>query len=256
LDKQSPYIVASVDRAIEILILLAKNSRSMGVTELSKILKVQKSTVHSLLQTLLFRGLVRQSDNGRYALGFGLIQLGEACVEQLDIRTVARPVLAELANETQEIALLAVLSGIKLIIVDKIEPQRAFLIIPKLDFSMTLHSTAMGKVLLANAPEEIIEQVLCQGVKQFTPFTLTESEEIMAELDIVRQQGFAVGCDETIEGLTCIAVPLHTANGKVAGALSVSGASSVLVPARYEKVIQILQDKAKLISRRLGFQAR
>jgi DNA-binding IclR family transcriptional regulator len=255
LGKQESYIVVSVDRAIELLMLLAKNQRAMGVTELSKLLKVQKSTIHSLLQTLLLRGIVRQIDNGRYALGFGLIQLGEACAEQLDLRSIARPSMMELATETREIALLAVLSGTQLVILDKVEPQRAFLIIPKFNFSITLHSTAIGKVLLANAPEEIIERVLRLGVERFTPFTLTEQGELMEELKLVRRQGFAVGCDETIEGMTCIAVPLYDANGKVIAALSVSSASSVLVPARYQTVIRILQAKAKQVSDRLGFQS-
>ncbi|MDR3565863.1 MAG: IclR family transcriptional regulator [Negativicutes bacterium] len=251
--KISPYIVASVDRAVEMLMLLGKHQRDMGVTELSRLLGVQKSTVHSLLQTLLLRGFVRQTDSGRYALGFGLIRLGEACASQLDLRTVARPLMSELAEETQEIALLAVLSGTELFILDKVEPQRPFLIIPKFDFSITLHSTAIGKVLLANAPQEIIEMVLERGFERFTPFTLTEREELLAEMETVRREDYAIGCDETIEGLTCIAVPLRDASGKVIAALSVSSASSVLAPGRYERVIGTLRDKGRSISERLGF---
>lgn len=256
LSKQmSPYIVASVDRAVELLMLLGKSQRDMGVTELSKLLGVQKSTVHSVLQTLMFRGFVRQTENGRYALGFSLIQLGEACGAQLDLRTVARPFMTELADETQEIALLAVLSGTELFILDKVEPQRAFLIIPKFDFSITLHSTAIGKVLLANAPAEIIELVLQRGFERFTPYTLTEREELLAEMDNVRRHGYAIGCDETIEGLTCIAIPVLDASGKVIAALSVSSASSVLIPSRYETVIDILRNKGRVISERLGLPA-
>lgn len=249
----SPYIVTSVDRAVEVLMLLGKSKRDMGVTELSKLIGVQKSTVHSLLQTLLLKGFVRQADSGRYALGFGLIQLGEASAERLDIRTIARQIMMELADETQEIALLAVLSGTELFILDKVEPQRPFLIIPKFDFSITLHSTAIGKVLLANAPAEIIDRVVQRGFERFTSYTLTKKEELLGELAKVRRQGYAVGCDETIEGMTCLAVPIYAVNGRAIAALSVSSASSVLVPGRYEQVIGILQHKAKLISERLGF---
>jgi len=136
-----------------------------------------------------------------------------------------------------------------------VEPQRPFLIIPKFDFSITLHSTAIGKVLLANAPVEIIDFVLQRGFERFTPYTLTEREELLSEMDTVRRHGYAIGCDETIEGLTCIAVPMYDASGKVIAALSVSSASSVLIPSRYETVIGTLRDKARLISERLGFPA-
>ena len=256
MDKQvSPYVIASVDRAVELLLLLSRGRRDMGVTELAKELGVQKSTVHSLLQTLLLRGFVRQTDTGRYALGYGLIKLGEACAEQLDIRTVARPVMTELANETQEIALLAVLSGDELIIIEKVEPHRPFLIIPKLDFTITLHSTAIGKVLLAHAPPEIVAKVVQRGLERFTPFTLTDREDLERELALVRAHGYGIGCDETIEGLTCLAVPVHDAAGKVTAALCVSSASSVLGPERYEKVIATLKAKAATISRRLGHQS-
>ena len=252
--QESPYIIASVDRAIDLLILLGRNPRDMGVTELAKALGVQKSTAHSLLQTLLLRGFVRQTDNGRYTLGYGLIKLGEACAEQLDIRSIARPVMNELAEETQEIALLAVLAGASLIIIDRVEPQRPFLIIPKFDFTITLHSTAVGKVLLANAPAEVIEEFFAHGLARFTPYTLIDQEELRCELARIRVEGFAVGCNETIEGVTCIAVPIFDAGGKVAAALSVSSASSVLVAERHFGVIRTLKEKAEVISRRLGHQ--
>jgi len=248
----SPYLIASVDRAIDLLLILGRSRRDMGVTELARELGVQKSTVHSLLQTLLGRGFVRQTDGGRYTLGYGLIRLGAACAEQIDVRSIARPVMAELAEETQEVALLAVLSGHELTIIDKVEPQRPFLIIPKFDFSITLHSTAIGKVLLANAPPAVLEMVLQQGMERFTPYTLTDREALLAEMARVRAQGFAVGCNETIEGLTCIAVPIRDAAGNVAAALSVSSASSVLVPERFPAVTRVLKAKAEVISRRLG----
>jgi len=244
-----------VDRAVELLLLMGKNRRDMGVTELAKELGVQKSTMHSMLQTLMLRGFVRQTDNGRYTLGYGLIKLGEACAEQLDIRDIARPFMIELANESGEIALLAVLSGTELIIIEKAEPQRPFFIIPKFDFSITLHSTAIGKVLLANAPAAFIDELLARGVKRFTPYTLTDRDALAHELAQIRAQGYAVGCNETLEGVPCIAVPVHDAAGTVAAALSVSSASSMLAAQRPATLINLLKEKAGKIARRLGYQA-
>lgn len=251
---QSSYIVASVDRALQLLLILGKNSSAMGVTELSKVLQVQKSTVHSLLQTMLMHGFIQQLDDGRYTLGVRLLQLGECCAGKFDIRTAAHSIMVELAEEAREIALLAILADHDLVIIDKVEPQRPFLIIPKFDFTMAIHSTAVGKILLAYAPDAILSAILLNGLEKFTPFTLTSEKALRSELAKVREQGYAIGCNETIEGFTCLAVPIIDAKNKVVAAISISSASSMLSTDRYEKMIAILQSKAQAISYRLGFQ--
>lgn len=247
----SQYVIASVDRAIDLLLLLEKNTQDMGVTEISKVLGVQKSTVHSLLQTLLLRGFIQQNDNGRYTLGVRLIQLGSICEERLDIGSVATPIMTDLAEETNEIALLAVLAHDELIIIKKIEPQRPFLVIPKFNFSIALHSTAVGKVLLAHAPEEIKNMILAKGLERYTQYTLSP-DVLETELKNVREKGYAIGCNETIDGITCIGVPVYGHKGKVIAAISISSASSRLTADKYHNVICILKQKAELISHRLG----
>lgn len=249
--KDSPYIIASVDRALELLQILGKNSRDLGVTELSKILGVQKSTVHSLLQTMLRRGFIEQTENSRYTLGVGLIQLGVACAERLDIKVISHPIMTDLAEETGEIAILAVLMRDELIIIDKVEPQRPF-VIPKFDLATTMHSTAIGKVLLAHASDLVVETILGRGLERHTNTTLIDRDALLDNLEQVRRQGYAVGCNETIDGITCIAVPIYDAGGKVMAALSVSSASSRLTADRYEAAVRTLQAKASLISKKLG----
>ena len=252
---QSPYIVASVDRALELLILLGNSPRPMGVTEIAKVLGVGKSTAHSLLQTLMGRGFVQQNEHDRYLLGFKLLELGNICADRLDIRSAAHPVMSALAEESGKVVLLAVLSRDELIIIDKVEPQLPFLIIPKFDFSRAAHSTAVGKVLLASAPEAVVASVLHRGFAQFTPYTLTDTEELNAELRQVQELGYAVGCDETIEGLTCAAVPIYNTDKRVIAALSVSSATSLMGPTDYDDVIATLKHKAAMISQRLGHRA-
>ncbi len=147
--KQFNYTVASVDRAIELLLLLESSSRDMGITELSKVLGVQKSTVHNLVQTLLARGFVRQTESGRFTLGFRLMRLGVTASERLDVRRLADPILRELAAVANEYVLLAVLYRDEVTIVDSVAPQRTTFIVPRIDFSNTFHCTALGKVFLA-----------------------------------------------------------------------------------------------------------
>jgi len=237
---------------MQLLLLLGRATKDMGVTEISKLLGVQKSTVHSLLQTLMARDFVQQNETGRYSLGVQLIELGHICLEKLDIRDVARPSMLELANETSQIAILAVLAHDKLIIIEKVEPERPFLIIPKFDFSVAVHSTAVGKVLMANASSEIIDKIIDNGLEKYTDFTLTDRTELLKELDVIRKQGYGIGCNETINGVTCLAAPIFNNSRKVIAALSVSCPSSVLSENEHTEIIQILKQKAGIISQRLG----
>ncbi|MDU4961410.1 MAG: IclR family transcriptional regulator [Sporomusaceae bacterium] len=250
-DKQ--YVVASVDRALELLMLLSKSPRDMGITELSKLLNVHKSTVHSLLTTLAQRGFVRQTEASRYTLGLQLIKLGTICADRLDIRSASRPVMSQLAAETQAVVLLAMLSNEKVTIVEKIEPEQSFLLIPKFDFSITLHSTAVGKVLFASMPDHFVEAVLARGLARYTAQTITARDAMLAELAAVRSQGYAIGCNETIDGIACIAAPVYDAAGHTAAALSISSSSSTISAALRQQLIALVCGKAAAISSRLGY---
>lgn len=252
--EKSKYLVASVDRAIELLFILENSPREMGVTELSRELGVQKSTVHNLLQTLLARDFVRQTDTGHYTLGFRLMPLGLACTQRLNIRRIASPYLKELVAETEEVALLAVLSAGQLTIVDKVEPTRPVFLIPRFDYCNTFHSTALGKVFLAYNSEQFVEKVIAEPLPHYTDKTITDKQMLLEELVKIREQGYAVACNETIEGVTCIGAPIINANGKIEAAITVSGASAWFDKDKHESVVRIIKEKTKAISAQLGYR--
>lgn len=251
--KLFPYTVASVDRAIELLLLLESASRDMGVTELSKLLGVQKSTVHNLLQTLMARDFVRQTDSGRFTLGFCLMRLGSAAADRLDIRRLADPILRDLAVAANEYVLLAVLNRGEVTIIDSVAPQRSTFIVPRIDFSQTFHCTALGKIFLAYGSDECREKILSTPLYRYTPYTLVSQEAIAEEINKIRRQGFAVSCDETIEGVICIGAPIFNAHGKLEAAVSISSASANLTSERHQDMANILTKKATAISRLLGY---
>jgi DNA-binding IclR family transcriptional regulator len=251
--KDFPYTVASVDRAVELLLLLESASRDMGITELSKLLGVQKSTVHNLVQTLLARDFVRQTDSGRITLGFRLMRLGAAAAERLDIRRLADPILRELAQEANEYVLLAVLNRNEVTIIDSVAPQRSTFIVPRIDFSHTFHCTALGKIFLAYGPGQLKQEIFKRPFSQYTSYTLVSEETVADEITKICDQGFAVSCNETIEGVTCIGAPIFNAHGKLAAAVSISSATARLTEDRYIEMATILKDKAAAISKLIGF---
>ena len=251
--KEFSYTIASVDRAIELLLLLEASPREIGVTELSKLLGVQKSTIHNLLQTLLARDFVRQTESGRFTLGFRLMRLGAAAADRLDIRRVADPILRELAEVANEYVLLGVLNRDEVTIIDSVAPPRSTFIVPRIDFARTFHCTALGKIFLAFGGEQIRRTILSQPLSRYTPFTLSTEEEISAEIEQIRTQGFAISCNETIEGLTCIGAPIFDAHGKLTAAVSISSASARLSGDKYDEMANILKTKSAVISRMIGF---
>lgn len=251
--KEFSYTVASVDRAVDLLFLLESASRDMGITELSKILGVQKSTVHNLVQTLMARDFIRQTDSGRFTLGFRLMRLGTAASERLDIRRIANPILRELAAVANEYVLLAVLNREEVVIIDSVAPQRSTFIVPRIDFSQTFHCTALGKIFLAFGSEQRQREILCRPLSHFTSYTLTTEESVKAEIGTIRRQGFAVSCNETIEGVTCIGVPIFNAHGKLEAAVSISSSTARLTIDKYQEMADILKEKASAISKMIGY---
>lgn len=251
---RSKYLVASVDRAIELLFLLESAPREMGVTELSRALGVQKSTTHNLLQTLLKRDLVRQTDTGHYTLGFRLMPLGLACTERLNIRRIASPILKELVNDVEEVVLLAVLSANQLTIIDRFEPSRSAFIVPRFDYFNTFHSTAIGKVFLSFSGNDFTNQVMSQKFTKYTDYTLTEKQSLLDEIAKIKEKGYSVASNETIEGVTCLGAPIFNANGKLEAAITVSGVTAWFNTEKIEYVARILKEKAKLISQQIGYR--
>jgi IclR family acetate operon transcriptional repressor len=251
--KAFEYTIASVDRAIELLLLLESASRDMGVTELAKLLGVQKSTVHNLIQTLMARDFVRQTDSGRFTLGFRLMRLGTAASELLDIRRIADPILRELASVANEYVLLAVLNREEVTIIDSVAPQRSTFIVPRIDFAHTFHCTALGKIFLAYGSDQIRKAILSSPLSRYTPYTLVSEKTVAEEIDRIHRQGFAVSCNETIEGVTCIGAPIFNAHGKLEAAVSISSSTARLTVDKYQEMADILTEKSAAISKMIGF---
>lgn len=235
------------------LLLLEAASHDMGITELSKVLDVQKSTVHNLVQTLLARGFIRQTESGRYTLGFRLMRLGVTASERLDIRRLADPLLRELAAVANEYVLLAVLYRDEVTIVDSVAPQRTTFIVPRIDFAKTFHCTALGKVFLAFGTDKLRQSIITNKLDSYTPYTLVDEAKLAEEIQRIKAQGYSVSCNETIEGVTCIGAPIFNAHGKLEAAVSISSASARLSRDRYHEMADILLSKAAAISKQIGY---
>jgi DNA-binding IclR family transcriptional regulator len=243
--------VQSVDRALTILDILARLGEA-GVTEIAGELEVHKSTAFRLVATLETHGMVEQNEGrGKYRLGVGVLRLAGATTARLDVVQEARPICRKLAADSGETVNIAVLSDRSVLYVDQVAGPSALQAHNWMGQHIPLHATSNGKVLLSGLPADEIEDRLPR-LASYTADTVTTKARLRRDLEVVREQGYAVAVDELEVGLTAIAAPIHNAHGDVIASLSVSGPTFRLGEARVKELVPVVQDAAGEVSRRLG----
>jgi DNA-binding IclR family transcriptional regulator len=249
----SDSTIQSVDRALTVLRLLARYGE-LGVTEIAAKLKVHKSTAFRFVTTLERHDLVEQhTERGKYRLGVGVLQLAGATTAKLDLVQRARPVSQRLAEVVGETVNITVLSGHEALYVDQVAGSAALQLHNWVGQRIPLHATSNGKVLLASVSRARFDELTSGVLKRFTDKTVTDPAELRAQVDRVRQQGFALAVDELEVGLTAIAAPICGADGVVVGSISASGPGFRITADRGPDVAGQVIAAARDVSRRLGW---
>jgi DNA-binding IclR family transcriptional regulator len=252
-DATSARGVQSVDRALSILALLAQRGES-GISELADALDVHRSTAFRLLATLEAHGMVTQDvERGRYRLGLGVVRLAGAATVRLDVVSQARPVCARLAAEVGETVNVAILGECEALYVDQATGPSTLALHNWVGQRIPLHATSNGKVLLAHADRAVRDRLLRRRLPAFTDHTVTDRATLSAQLEQVRERGFAVAVDELELGLTAVAAPVRSIDGTVVASLSASGPTFRLPPDRVREVAASVVAAAAEVSGRLGW---
>ena len=222
--------VQSIERALDLLEYLARASDWVGISELSEATGQPVGTIHRLLKTLATHEYVmRNSHTRRYTLGPAFRRLAGAGLQMPDWTEIATPLLQELVAISGETANLVVLERNRAVYEAQAQPARMVRMFTELGNRVPLHSTGCGKVLLAYQPESVITSIIAQtGLPRYTETTITDAGQLQQELELIRQQGYAMDNGEQEEGVRCLAVPVYGPKGKVVAALSISGPSSRL----------------------------
>jgi DNA-binding IclR family transcriptional regulator len=253
---QTPAQVQSVDRALNVLDLLAQRGE-MGVTDLAAELDVHKSTAFRLLSALERRQLVEQvGDRGKYRLGLGILRLAAATTGRLDVTREGQPVCERLAYQLGETVNIAILDDASAVNVLQEFGNSAVGSRNWIGRRTPLHATSSGKVLLAFAAEALRKSVLGQALSRHTESTVTDPAELKRQLDQAVERGWA-GTNEELEvGLTALAAPIRDGSGKVVAAVSISGPSYRLTASSFDTVAPRVIEAAIEISTRLGHYPR
>jgi IclR family transcriptional regulator, acetate operon repressor len=241
----------SVDKALRLLMLLSENE-SLTVSGAADHLGVARSTAHRLLAVLQKHGFAFQDAASRaYGPGSSLLRVGLAAVGSLELRTVARPELEALMQEVGETVHLITHEGPRTFVLDSVESREAVRVSSRIGGSMPAQSTAAGKVLLAQLPPEGARAVLERaGLPARTARTVTDLEQLLAQLPPIAAQGYALDDGEQEAGVRCLAVPVP---GPVAeAALSVSGPEGRLPLEAVPRIVPLLQAAATALAGELS----
>jgi DNA-binding IclR family transcriptional regulator len=249
-----PYRVQVLDRAVQLLDVLAEADREMGPAELTGRLSLHKSTIHRLLVVLERHRLIRRNPaHGKYGLGMKLFELGNRAVARLDLRDRAEPILQRLVDETHETAHISILDGLEMLSVANVEGPWTLRTPSTVGRRTPLHCTSVGKVILAFLPDAPLADLLEElSLTQYTRHTLTTRSALTRELLRVRELGYALDNEEAEVGLRCVGAPIRNHRGRVTAAISIAGPAFRLTDDRLPSLAARVIIAARDLSRELG----
>jgi DNA-binding IclR family transcriptional regulator len=245
--------IQSVDRAARILKVLASGPRRLGVSEIADRLGLTRPTVHGLLQTLQAHGFVEQDrDSDKYQLGAGLLQLGNSYLDLNELRSRSLVHAERLAARADAAVRVGVMHGGSAVIVHHVFRPDSTLQILEVGAELPLHASALGKAMLAFAPERAVDDLLSEPLPRLTSRTLTPAA-LLDELGDVRERGFAREKDEAILGESSIAAPIFDHSGHAVGAIGIVGDTDRIMPrGPARQLSSAVSEAARAISRELG----
>jgi IclR family transcriptional regulator, KDG regulon repressor len=248
--------LASVRNAARLLKEFSGLDRELGVSELSSRLGLAKSTVHRLLATLTDERLIeRDAGSGRYRLGLGIYELGAVVAAHVDLHEAAMPELVSLRQRTGETVQVAVLDGLEVVYVERLDSPHTLRIFSRVGHRLPAHCTSNGKVLLAGLPPDTLDARLAQWQPvALTPYTITGEQALRTELELVARRGWAENIEEGELGVASVGAPIRGIDGTVTASISVAGPISRVRGASLRRFAGPVVDAANAISRRLGYR--
>jgi IclR family transcriptional regulator, KDG regulon repressor len=216
--------VQSIGRAFAILEEVARRREGIALAELSKRVGLHNSTTFHLVKTMVSLGYIRQMrDTKRYRIGSPLFMLAAACLDEIEIVSLATPVLESLSRDTGESSHFAIRRGDSVVVVARTSGPGAFQLTDRVGIVRPAHCTALGKVVLAALrPEQFDRHLARSELKPYTAKSIVEPDRLRREIEDVRRAGVAFDDGEFDTEVRCVAVPVRDFTGQVVGAIGIS----------------------------------
>jgi IclR family KDG regulon transcriptional repressor len=250
------YVIQSVAHSLDVLEQFSRDVDELGVTELSKRLKLHKNNVFRLLATLEARGYIEQNrSTENYRLGIRCLNLGRNYINHMGLVRQARPILSDLARKCRENTFVSIVRRDGVVPLEAAEPEdRVVKMTPPIGEALPLHCTASGKVYLAFEPDEELKSTLPEHMPTHTSHTIVERTKLLEQLAAVATDGYAVDCGEYMEDVCSIAVPIRDYTRTVVGSLAVAGPAYRISAERVaNEIAPCILEAGQDLSRRLGY---
>jgi DNA-binding IclR family transcriptional regulator len=226
-----------------------------GVTEISKTLNMLPSKVSRMLGTIEKEGFFEKNpETKKYRLGIRFFELGVVYAFHLPLRRIIRPHIEQMSKELNLIVGWAILRNDRVIVVDRIQNMNIDLLAQRIGLNLPIHSTAIGKLLLAYLPEEEQDKILESiDLIKFTKATVIDKKLIKEHLKVIKEKGYSRDERETHDDLNGLAAPIKNTNGDVIAAIHLMSENSKKSAQEFFQLASLLKEKALFISRQLGF---
>jgi DNA-binding IclR family transcriptional regulator len=241
--------IQSVDRAIRLLKAIADSPVPLRLAAVADAAAVNPGTAWRLLATLEDHGLVAR-DAGGYAVGYSAVRIA-ASADDTALRTLARPLLERVVDDTQEAVSLSVPRHMTIVSIDHIAAPRV-VSAGWVGEQLPLHCTSNGKMLLAWLPEDELSAFLRRPLTALTPATITDPQALRAELRNLRARGYGTEIEEFEPGLHAVSAAARDARGKPIAILSVSGPAYRLPRPRLDHIGALLVQAAAALEAALS----
>ncbi len=243
--------VQTVERSLMILEVMAKQSASLPLTQIGKLVQLNLSTTYRLLNTLCRSGFVeREKGTGNYRLGLKAFLIGNTVLQRIDLREIALPYLNALVPDCNESVYLAILANQNVIYTDGIKTAGPIHISIQTGMGVSACQTSAGKILLANLEQEELTSIINQ---YFQDHLINSSQEFLAELHKLRLQQYFIGISGFNETIHEISVPVYNHVNHCAGAISIFyQQSNANLREREFKLLEQLKGTAFHISQAMG----
>jgi IclR family KDG regulon transcriptional repressor len=216
--------VLVLHKTLDILENIKDTPLGVKLSDLARAVEMPKATVYRILSTLESRGFLDRGEDGGYRMARKLFDLQQRHPIEQTLNRVAPPKMEDLAKLCRETVNLGILDGGEVVVINTVESPQTIRMSSKVGNRRCLHTTAIGKVLLAAMPEkEMLRLIRLKGLPRLTPHTIVNRTALIAELDRVRDRGYSIDNQENELDGRCIGAPIVGPDGRVVAALSISG---------------------------------
>ena len=257
--KNSNSQLNTVGKAVAIIETLRMAGRPLSIKEIAETLGLNKSSLHHHIKTLNENGYLQQDGESRkYDIGLNLVRVGQAYLQRLNVRERGHYYLEQLSRKLSETVHMMVLDREELVYIDKVDVNHRpgdLKCSSFIGLRTDVYSTAAGKMLLSHLQRGALEEILLNlNIQPITKFTLTTKAELLEELILTKERGYALDLQEHVVGLQCIAVPIFNMHSQCIASISVSGPVATISRETLEtEILKHLTETAYKISLAMGY---